>query len=475
MSSELVIDVKADEIVIALLREKKLIELTKEKTSMQFAVGDIYLGKVKKIMPGLNAAFVNVGYEKDAFLHYLDLSPQFHSLDSYIKQCIARKGMPVSKLKLEPEIPKNGKIADILTVGQWVAVQVAKEPISTKGPRLTSELSIAGRNLVLMPFADKVSVSQKIKSPEERKRLKRLIESIKPKNYGVIVRTVAEGKKVAVFDSELKELVERFETAFKHIREIEPPKLILGEIDRTSAILRDILNPSFENVYVNDITLSKEIRHFLTTIAPEKQDIVKYVSPEIPILDHFGVDKQIKSSLGKTVSFKNGAYLIIEHTEAFHVIDVNSGNRTKLGDDQETNALEVNLAAAEEIDRAKHTILPLSKFGLMQITRQRVRPAMTVDTTELCPVCHGTGKAEAAILVIDKIEDELEFFVCEKKNKRIILKVHPFVGAYLKKGLLSMRRKWAFRYHISLKIVDVPSYYIYEYHFYNRYNRELEN
>ena len=474
MSSELVIDVKADEIVIALLREKKLIELTKEKTSMQFAVGDIYLGKVKKIMPGLNAAFVNVGYEKDAFLHYLDLSPQFHSLDSYIKQCIARKGMPVSKLKLEPEIPKNGKIADILTVGQWVAVQVAKEPISTKGPRLTSELSIAGRNLVLMPFADKVSVSQKIKSPEERKRLKRLIESIKPKNYGVIVRTVAEGKKVAVFDSELKELVERF----------------------------------------NDITLSKEIRHFLTTIAPEKQDIVKYVSPEIPILDHFGVDKQIKSSLGKTVSFKNGAYLIIEHTEAFHVIDVNSGNRTKLGDDQETNALEVNLAAAEEvarqlqlrdmggiividfidmqkaenrqklfdkmkecmeIDRAKHTILPLSKFGLMQITRQRVRPAMTVDTTELCPVCHGTGKAEAAILVIDKIEDELEFFVCEKKNKRIILKVHPFVGAYLKKGLLSMRRKWAFRYHISLKIVDVPSYYIYEYHFYNRYNRELEN
>ena len=514
MSSELVIDVKADEIVIALLREKKLVELTKEKTSMQFAVGDIYLGKVKKIMSGLNAAFVNVGYEKDAFLHYLDLSPQFHSLDSYIKQCIARKGMPVSKLKLEPEIAKNGKISDILTVGQWVAVQVAKEPISTKGPRLTSELSIAGRNLVLMPFADKVSVSQKIKSQEERKRLKRLIESIKPKNYGVIVRTVAEGKKVAVFDAELKELVERFETAFKHIREMEPPKLVLGEIDRTSAILRDILNPSFENVYVNDITLSKEIRHFLSTIAPEKQDIVKYVSPEIPILDHFGVDKQIKSSLGKTVSFKNGAYLIIEHTEAFHVIDVNSGNRTKLGDDQETNALEVNLAAAEEvarqlqlrdmggiividfidmlkaehrqqlfdkmrecmeIDRAKHTILPLSKFGLMQITRQRVRPAMTVDTMEECPVCHGTGKAEAAILVIDKIEDMLEYYASEKKNKNIVLKVHPFVGAYLKKGFWSLRRKWAFRYRISLRVIDVPSYYIYEYHFYNKYNRELED
>ena len=512
MNSELVIDVRADEIIIALLREKKLVELTKEKTSVQFAVGDIYLGKVKKIMPGLNAAFVNVGYEKDAFLHYLDLSPQFHSLDSYIKQCIARKGLPVAKLKLEPEISKVGKISDILTVGQWVAVQVAKEPISTKGPRLTSELSIAGRNLVLMPFSEKVSVSQKIKSPEERKRLKRLIESIRPKNYGVIVRTVAEGKKVAQFDSELKELVERFETAFKHIRDIEPPKLILGEIDRTSAFLRDILNPSFENIYVNDITLSKEIRHFLSTIAPEKEDIVKYVSPEIPILDHFGVDKQIKSSLGKTVSFKNGAYLIIEHTEAFHVIDVNSGNRAKLGDDQESNALEVNLAAAEEvarqlqlrdmggiividfidmqqaenrqklfdkmkacmeIDRAKHTILPLSKFGLMQITRQRVRPEMTVDTMEVCPVCHGTGKAEAAILIIDKIEDQLEYIAREKKCKNIVLKVHPCVGAYLKKVFFSLRLKWAFRYRISLKVIDVPSYYIYEYHFYNQYKREI--
>ncbi len=513
MSSELVIDVRADEIIIALLREKKLVELTKEKTSMQFAVGDIYLGKVKKIMPGLNAAFVNVGYEKDAFLHYLDLSPQFHSLDSYIKQCIARRGMPVSKLKLEPEIAKSGKISDVLAVGQWVAVQVAKEPISTKGPRLTSELSIAGRNMVLMPFTDKVSVSQKIKSPEERKRLKRLIESIKPKNYGVIVRTVAEGKKVATFDAELKELVARFETAFKHIREMEPPKLILGEIDRTSAILRDILNPSFENIYVNDITLTKEIRHFLSTIAPEKQDIVKYVSPEIPILDHFGVDKQIKSSLGKTVSFKNGAYLIIEHTEAFHVIDVNSGNRTKLGDDQETNALEVNLAAAEEvarqlqlrdmggiividfidmtkaehrqqlfdkmkecmeIDRAKHTILPLSKFGLMQITRQRVRPEMTVNTMEVCPVCHGTGKAEAAILIIDKIEEDLEYYAREKKQKTMVLKVHPFIGAYLRQGIFSLYRKWKWRFHVALRLISVPSYYIYEYHFYDKYNRELE-
>ena len=513
MNTELVIDVRAEEVVIALLKDKRLAELTTEKTSAKFAVGDIYYGRVKKIMPGLNAAFVNIGYEKDAFLHYLDLSPQFNSLNSYIKQCIARKGMPVSKLKLEPEINKNGKISDVLSVGQYVAVQVAKEPISTKGPRLTSELSLAGRHLVLMPFAEKVSVSQKIKSSEERKRLKRLIESIRPKNYGVIVRTVAEGKNAELFDSELTELVERFESAFKHLREIEPPKLILGEIDRTSAMLRDILNPSFENIYVNDLALSKEIKKYISTIAPEKEGIVKFITTEVPIFDHFGIDKQIKSSLGRTVSFKNGAYLIIEHTEAFHVIDVNSGNRVKLGDDQETNALEVNLAAADEIarqlqlrdmggiividyidmqqaehrqklfekmkaametDRAKHTILPLSKFGLMQITRQRVRPEMTVTTTETCPVCHGTGKAEAAILLIDKIEDKLEYLAKEKKTRFVELKVHPFIEAYLTKGWFSLRWKWAKKYRIRLKVLGVPSYYIYEYKFFNRFNREIE-
>jgi len=512
VNSELVIDARADEIVIALLRQKKLLELITEKTSVQFAVGDIYLGKVKKIMPGLNAAFVDVGYEKDAFLHYLDLSPQFHSLDNYIKQCIARKGLPVAKMKLSPDIPKIGKISNVLTTGQLVAVQVAKEPISTKGPRLTAELSLAGRNLVLIPFSNKISISQKIKSAVERRRLKRLIESIRPKNYGVIIRTVAEGRRVAQFDSEIRLLKERFEASFKNIRNFIPPKLILGEIDRTNAFLRDILNASFDSIYVNDESLSKEIKTYLSAIAPEKENIVKYVEPEIPILDHFGVDKQIKSSFGKTVSFKNGAYLIIEQTEAFHVIDVNSGNRSKLGNDQETTAYEVNLAAAEEIarqlqlrdmggiividyidmtksehrlnlfekmkecmtfDRAKHTVLPLSKFGLMQITRQRVRPATTVDTLEECPVCHGTGKAEAAILIIDKIENQLKYQISDRNHNKIILRVHPFIGSYLNEGIISLRRKWAYKMKASIKLIVVPSYYIYEFHLFDNNKKEL--
>ena len=421
--------------------------------------------------------------------------------------------MPVAKLKLEPEISKNGKIGDVLSVGQYVAVQVAKEPISTKGPRLTSELSIAGRHLVLMPFSEKVSVSQKIKSVEERKRLKRLIESIRPKNFGVIVRTVAEGKNAELFDSELTELVERFETAFKHLRDIEPPKLILGEIDRTSVILRDILNPSFENIYVNDLALSKEIKRYISTIAPEKEGIVKFVSTEVPIFDHFGVDKQIKSSLGRTVSFKNGAYLIIEHTEAFHVIDVNSGNRVKLGDDQESNALEVNLAAADEVarqlqlrdmggiivvdfidmnlaedrqklyermcenmkkDRARHNILPLSKFGLMQITRQRVRPVMDVNVDEVCPTCFGKGTVKSSFLFTDVLESKISTMANKLGIKNFTLHVHPYVAAYINQGIVSLKRKWQVKYGFGLKVIPSQKLGFLQYEFYDKNGQEID-
>ncbi|MFA8434375.1 MAG: ribonuclease E/G [Marinifilaceae bacterium] len=515
MSNELVIDVTPNEIVIALLSNKQLVEITKEKSNIQFAVGDIYLGKVKKIMPGLNAAFVDVGYEKDAFLHYLDLGHQFRSLNKFLQLALSKKqrNLTISKMRLEPDIDKNGKIGDVLKSGQYVLVQIAKEPISTKGPRLCSEISIAGRNLVLIPFSDKVSISQKINSTEEKNRLKQLLQSIKPKNYGVIVRTVAEGKRVAELDQELRSLVEKWESSFQHIRDVAPPKLMLGEMDRTSAMLRDILNPSFENVFVNDDGVYKDVKRYISTIAPEKQKIVKYVHGDVPIFDQFGVDKQIKALFGKTVSFKSGAYLIIEHTEAFHVIDVNSGNRSKAGSDQETNALEVNLAAAEEIarqlrlrdmggiividfidmhaaenrqklfekmkevmskDRTKHNILPLSKFGLMQITRQRVRPEMNIETQETCPTCLGSGKIAPAILLTDQIEDRIQFVTSEGKVKDFILKVHPFVAAYLNKGLWSQRRKWQRKYKASIKVQEIPSYDILGYKLFDKDNHEIE-
>ncbi len=516
VNKDLIVDVGVSEVSLALLEEKQLIELNKEKRNIKFSVGDIYLGKVKKIMPGLNAAFVNVGYERDAFLHYLDLGAQFRTQHKYYTSSIQKQGRisPLHKIKSEEDIDKDGKITDILTTGQTVLVQITKEPISTKGPRLASEISLAGRNLVLIPFSDKVSISSKIESAEEKNRLKTLVQSIKPKNYGVIVRTVAEGKKVAVLDAELKELVKRWETAFTSIRkEIKTPRLFIGEMNRTSTILRDILNVTFNSIHVNDPVFAEDIRKYIKEIAPEKEKIVKAYHGTLPIFDYFGINKQIKALFGKTVSFKHGAYLIIEHTEALHVIDVNSGNRSRSGNDQEANALEVNMEAATEIarqlrlrdmggiivvdfidmqtadnkqllfdkmkeimanDRTKHNILPLSKFGLMQITRQRVRPEMSIVTDEKCPSCQGTGQTRPTILFTDELESTLTSILDKIKTRSIILNVHPFVASYLKKGIIPIFRKWNFKYKIRLKIQAVTSYHMLEYHFYDRFDNEID-
>jgi ribonuclease G len=391
-------------------------------------------------------------------------------------------------------------------------VQIAKEPISTKGPRLTSEVSIAGRNLVLMPFHDKVSVSQKIQSAEERNRLKTLIQSIKPQNYGIIVRTVAEGKKVKDLDTELKGLVRKWETAFENLKNIKPPYLFIGEINRTTAILRDILNVSFNSIIVDDEVIFREIKDYINTIAPEKEKIVKLHKGTEPIFEHFGVEKQIKSAFGKTVSFKNGAYLIIEHTEALHVIDVNSGNRSKTVTNQESNAFETNLAAAEEIarqlrlrdmggiividfidmqssdhrqkinerikqfmetDRAKHSILPLSKFGLMQITRQRVRPEMHISTIEKCPTCNGTGEISPSILFIDKIENHIASILEKDKQSTLVLKLHPYVAAYIKKGIFPLSLKWRFHFKCRIKVISISSYDFLEYHIFDQHGEEI--
>jgi ribonuclease G len=514
VTNDLIIDVSPAEVSLALLEDKRLAELQKEKPDNQYAVGNIYLGRVRKVMPGLNAAFIDIGYEKDAFLHYLDLGPQFQSLNNYVKLALARKGkMPIiQKFRSDQDINKNGKINEVLTPGQLIVVQITKEPISTKGPRLTCEISIAGRNLVLIPFSDKVSVSSKIESGDERNRLKTLLQSIRPRNYGIIVRTVAETKMVAELDTELMGLLKKWETAIDSLRGLSPPKLILSELKRTSAILRDLLNMSFNSIVVNDEDIYHDIRDYIGTIAPEKQKIVKHHSGSTPIFEHFGVDKMIKGSFGKTISFKNGAYLIIEHTEALHVIDVNSGNRAKSAKDQESNSRDVNLAAAEEVarqlrlrdmggiivvdfidmqnndhrqmvyekmkefmsrDRAKHNILPLSKFGLMQITRQRVRPEMAIDTIEKCPSCNGTGMITPAVLLVEQIESKMSFFIEKENLKKIVIKVHPYVAAYLTTGLFSLRFKWALRYRCKIAVDPVYAYHFLEYKFYNAREEEL--
>ena len=516
MTSELVVDVHPKEISIALLEDKNLVEFQKEGRNLSFSVGNIYLARVKKLMPGLNACFVDVGFERDAFLHYLDLGPQFHSYQKYLKQVLSdrKKLFPLNRASSLPDIEKDGSISNVLQVGQEVMVQIVKEPISTKGPRLTCELSFAGRYLVLIPFNDKVSVSQKIKSGEERARLKQLLQSIKPKNFGVIVRTVAEGKRVAELDAELKILLKHWEESIiRAQKSAKLPQLVYEETSRTVALLRDLFSPSFTNIYVNDENVFHEVKDYVALIAPEQANIVKLYKGQLPIFDNFAITKQIKSSFGKTVSYKNGAYLIIEHTEALHVVDVNSGNRSKANNGQEANALDVNLGAADELarqlrlrdmggiivvdfidmslaenrqklyermcqnmqkDRAKHNILPLSKFGLMQITRQRVRPAMDVNTAETCPTCFGKGTIKPSILFTDTLESKIDYLVNKLGIKKFKLHIHPYVAAYVNQGIVSLKRQWQLKYGFGIKIIPSQKLALLQYEFYDTNGEEID-
>lgn len=509
MTSEVIIDVKPKEISIALLEDKRLVEYQNEPRSANFSVGNIYIAKVKKLMPGLNACFVDVGFERDAFLHYLDLGSQFNSYAKYLKQVQSdRKRLyPFDKATRLPDLQKDGSVQQTLTVGQEVLVQIVKEPISTKGPRLTGELSFAGRFLVLIPFGDKVSVSSKIKSGEERARLKQLIHSIKPKNCGVIVRTVAEGKRVAELDSELKILTQRWQSAIQKVQKTQQrPQLVYEETGRAVAMLRDLFNPTYENIYVNDDEICKEVKDYVSLIAADKAGIVKKYTGKVPIFDNFNVTKQIKSGFGKTVNYAHGAYLIIEHTEAMHVVDVNSGNRSKNQNGQEATALDTNLGAADELarqfrlrdmggiivvdfidmnlaedrqmlyermcknmqkDRARHNILPLSKFGLMQITRQRVRPAIDVNVEESCPTCNGSGKIKSSILFTEQLEGKIDRLVHKIGIKKFYLHVHPYVAAFINKGIISLKWQWRVKYGFGVHIIPSQKLAYLQYEFYD--------
>ena len=507
VTRDLVINSHASEVDIALLEDNSLVELHREKTNNQFAVGDVYLGRVKKILPGLNAAFVDVGYPKEAFLHYLDLGLQANSLIKYKKAVVGGDDVPMDKFKLEPDLPKNGKIGDLLNVGDLIPVQIAKEPIHTKGPRITAEVSFAGRYLVLVPFSNRISVSQKIRSSEERNRLRRLIQSIKPANYGVIIRTVAEGKKVADLDADLRSLISKWEQCIIEMKKMTTFGRMVSEMDQTSVMLRDLLNESFNNIHVNDEKLYEEIQKNIQTFAPQKVDIVQLYKGKEPIFDYFNVTKQIKGFFGKIVTIRNGVYLVIEHTEAMHVIDVNSGHRVNKENSQEDNAFQVNIEAAKEIarqlrlrdmggiiivdfidmheakhrkdlfdalveamshDRAKHTILPPTKFGLIQITRQRVRPETEVQVQEKCPVCDGEGKIRPAILFIDEIENHLKYLMVDQNENNLNLQVHPFIYSYLCiDGLFSIRRKWMKKYGKKFKVQSMPEFHMLQYNFQN--------
>ncbi|RYY97696.1 MAG: Rne/Rng family ribonuclease [Chitinophagaceae bacterium] len=516
MNKELIINAAPHGVDIALLEDKKLVELHTEKVDARFAVGDLYLGKVKKLIPGLNAAFVDVGHEKDAFLHYTDLSPYARSLLKFTAAAMGDKspeGMDFGVFPNEPEIIKTGKINEVLGGKPNILVQILKEPIAAKGPRLSCEISLPGRFVVVTPFNDIVAVSRKIHSSEERKRLQRIVESIKPKNFGVIVRTAAEGKNTAELHEDISELVATWASIQKNLRGATPPTKILSEQTKTTSMLRDLLNADFNKVVINEKGLYQETKAYIQKIAPEKADIVTFHQNGSAIFDTYGITKQVKSGFGKTVNLESGAYLIIEHTEALHVIDVNSGYKS-VSNNQEQNALETNLEAAKEIarqlrlrdiggiividfidmklpehkkrvieameehmrtDRAKHAVLPISKFGIMQITRQRMKPEMNIKTEEVCPTCQGTGKIASTMLLEDDIEKNLNYLITHKHSELTIV-VGPILYAYLTKGLFwsSKAAKWRRKFGQKITVKEDSTYHLTEYHFFNKDGEEIK-
>ena len=516
MSKEIIIRGHGKDVVdVALLEDSKLLEYVSSSNNINFAVGDIYLAKIKKITPSLNAVFVDLGYEHAAFLHYNDLGPQFQSMSEALHRIVEGKNIPsFENIELLPDIDKNGVVTDLLNVGDYILVQVAKEPISTKGPKLCAEISLAGRNIILLPFSNKISISQKIESCDEKNRLRKIAKSLVPKNYGVIIRTAADGCDVSVLESEISELVARWEKILVKIREAKnkTPYLVQREVDRVSSLLRDVYNPSYSDIIVDDDDLFAEVKTYLSTIAPGSEKTVRLYTAGPPIYEQYGVERQIRSSFGRTVPVKSGAYLIIEKTEALHVIDVNSGNRTKADKNQEGNAIEVNIASALEIarqirlrdlggivivdfidmkdnenkiklyetmkeamaeDRAKHNILPLSKFGLMQITRQRVRPEISISTNETCPVCKGTGTISPSINLVQEIEGELAYIRKNTEYKRVVVTVHPYIESHIKRGFPSLALRWKFKYGFGVKVVASNANTFLEYKFETNEHEEI--
>ena len=514
MNKELIINATTQGVEIALLEDKKLVELHNEKANASFAVGDLYLGKVKKLIPGLNAAFIDVGFEKDAFLHYTDLSPYVKSILKFTHLSMhdtSADGLDFAKFNVEPEIIKTGKITEVLSGKPNILVQILKEPIAAKGPRLSCELSLAGRFVVVTPFNDIVAVSRKIHSTEERKRLQKIIEAVKPRNLGVIVRTAAEGKQTAELHEDLLRLEATWKTIQKNLKGAVPPAKILSEQGKTTSILRDLLSADFNKIVVNDRNIYNETKNYIQRISPDKAEIVNYFNSDNQIFDSFGITKQVKAAFGKTVNLPSGAYLIIEHTEALHVIDVNSGYKS-VSNNQEQNALETNLEAAEEIarqmrlrdlggiivvdfidmklpdnkkkltdamdhfmraDRAKHAVLPLTKFGLMQVTRQRMKPEMNINTSEVCPSCQGTGKISSTLILEDEIAKNLNYLIMQK-HKKLTIELHPILYTYLTSGFSSIRFKWMWKYKQNIKIKANANNYLTEFRFFDDSSEEIK-
>ena len=495
MERDLVIHKNAKGVEIALLENNRLVEYHIDDNKETFSTGSIYIGRVKKINPGLRAAFVDVGHNKEAFIHYTDLNPNIRSILKFTKNGIGNsQGHTLGRFKREPQIEKDGKIEDVLRKGDIILTQILKEPISTKGPRLSCELALPGRFVVLTPFGNSVGISKKIQDRDERKRLQKILDSVRPKNFGVVARTNAKGKNSADIHKDITNLMHKWKRVTDGMSHANAPKLLVAEIDKSLSLIRDMMNDSFSSISTDDKELFHDIRDYISDVAPSKKNIVKHYRSRKPLFETYNVHRQIKSAFGKTVTMKSGGYLVIEHTEALHVIDVNSGPKINRTENQDTNAFNVNKEAAQEIarqmrlrniggiividfidmrsaqyrtevwrgmqdamkpDKAKHSILPISKFGLMEITRQRSSSEIKIKTTEKLP--GKKGEMESCLLIVDSIKNDLEKLLTKNVTAKSIY-AHPFVTAYIGRGFKAFQRQWFMKHKSWLNLIDDSSY-----------------
>ncbi|HRE40140.1 MAG TPA: Rne/Rng family ribonuclease [Ignavibacteria bacterium] len=492
IKKEILINASSGEIRIAVTEDSKLAEFFVESPDQERNVGDIFLGKVGKVMPGIRAAFIDLGFPQDAFLHFSDTNSygtlaSIDDEDSDIEEDDEDNDNGSSSGSTEDKIRFNPKE---LKRHQEVIVQVTKEPVGKKGVRVTSKISIPGRYLVLIPFGKKVGMSKKIYQPKEKYRLRKIVRSVLPKGFGVIVRTVAANQDEKLILDDLNKLINEWNKIEEKLKTVKAPEILYKDASTTSSVIRDLLKVDISKLVVDSKKLHKEIRTYIENTSPEYLERLELYTGNQPLFDAFRIEKQLNDSLNKKVWVKGAGYIVIENTEAMTVIDVNSGKYAK-EKEQEINSLNTNIESAKEIvrqvrlrdlggiividfidlyeeksrkklyeelrkefrkDRAKVTVLPMSEFGLVQITRQRIRQNILKAISDTCPMCAGTGHVQSRSGFITEMERWVQRYKGSGEKLNLVLKVNPFVYDYLTKGIFSRLTKIKFKYLISFKV-----------------------
>jgi len=496
MKKDIIINSSIAETRIAILEDDKLVELFAERPENERMVGDIYFGRVAKVVTGMQAAFVDVGMKQDAFLHFSDVGDTVREYSSTIDV-----GEPTQRPKKRSE-----RQGPLLKTGQEILVQITKEPIANKGARITTELSLPGRFLVLVPDDSMIGVSRKISDRKEKHRLKTIARQIRPKGFGLIIRTVAEGKSEVELQSDLDNVSKEWSAIQKKVKKERPPTLIHKDMGMASSVIRDLFTPDVDSLVVDSKKLHHEIVRYLKDVAPPLLDRLVLHSEKVPIFDHFGIEKEINKSLSRKVWLKSGGYVFFDHTEALVAIDVNSG-RFLGRKDHEQSSLKINLEAAYEIarqlrlrdiggiividfidmledaskkklhdtfkrelkkDRAQGNITPISEFGMIEMTRERVRPSLLFSLSEPCPVCKGMGRIISKTSVVTQIERWIKNYRTHSKDRILELHVHPELMEYLTSGYKSRIRRIMWKFWMRIKVVADDSVGIDEFKFYRK-------